>query len=62
MNIFVKFVQLTIDGADLAKFETKRPQVVEFGITVESPAHSSKFLRLKHCMVRKQSAWIFALL
>jgi len=33
---FIKFVQLTIDGADLAKFETKRPLVVEFGITAPS--------------------------
>ena len=40
---FVKFVQLTIDGADLAKFETKRPLVAEFGITVPS---GSKFWKI----------------
>ena len=44
MNIL--FVQLTIDGADLAKFETKRPLVVEFGITVPS---ASKFWKIRDC-------------
>jgi hypothetical protein len=43
MNIFMKFVQSTIDGADLAKFETKRSLVVEFGIAVP-PA--SKFWKI----------------
>jgi hypothetical protein len=52
MNIFMKFVQLTIDGSDLAKFETKRPLLVEFGIVqrhlqssfgkFESAAHNSR--------------------
>ena len=43
MKILMKFVQLTIDAADLAKFETKSPLVVEFGITAPS---TSKFWKI----------------
>ena len=35
----MKFGKLTTDGADLAKFETKRPLVVEFGITAPSESN-----------------------
>ena len=40
MNTFVEFVQLTIDGADLAKFETKSQLEVEFGTTAPSGSNS----------------------